>query len=154
MSSKERKILYERRSDEEKLKSNWKKATRLFKREDWSAAIVRASTAVELAANIYIRRFMGRYDLPGSFIDSLLFNANGISGKFQRLVKPAAQVDGQWQDLSNVGKKIQGINKQRNGVVHSGKFNRRQDAKTVLTNSLEVIVRLAPTGAGELDLPF
>ena len=82
MSSKERKIPYERRSDEEKLKSNWKKATRLFKTEDWSAAIVRASTAVELAANIYIRRFMGRHDLPGSFIDSLLLNANGISWKF------------------------------------------------------------------------
>ena len=154
MGGKRSKTPYEERSDEDKLRSNWKKATGLFGRKDWSAAIVRASTAVELAANIYIRRFLGGYDVPGSFIDSLLSNANGINGKFHRLVKPAAQVDGQWQELSKIGRKIQGINAHRNGVAHSGKFKRKQDATTVFTNALEVIVHLAPTEAAGLKLPF
>ena len=94
------------------------------------------------------------HDVPGSFIDSLLLNANGIHGKFHRLVKPAAQVDGQWQELSKIERKIQGINKHRNGVAHSGKFKRNQDATTVLTNALEAIVHLAPTEAAGLELPF
>lgn len=154
MGDKRRRIPYEGRSEEEKLRSNWKKATGLFERKDWSAAIVRASTSVELAANIYIRRFMSDYKVPRAFIDSLLLNANGINGKYQRLVKPAAQVHGQSQDFSIVGRKIQGINQHRNAVVHSGKFKSERDATMVFTNSLEVIARFAPTAAVGLDLPF
>lgn len=154
MGDKQRNIPYDDRSDEEKLRSNWKKATGLFEREDWSAAIVRASTSVELAANIYIRRFMSDYEVPVEIIDSLLLSANGINGKFQRLIKPAAQVNEQSAEFSTVGRKIQGINQHRNGVVHSGKFKRKRDATTVFSNSLDVIVHLAPSAATGLDLPF
>ena len=154
MGGKRSKTPYEERSDGEKLRSNWTKATGLYAREDWSAAIVRAATVVELAANIYIRQFFGGYDVPGSFIDTMLSNANGIHGKFHRLVKPAAQVDGQWEELSKFRRKIQEINEHRNGVTHSGKFKSEEDATMVFTNALEVIVCLASAETAKLKLPF
>lgn len=155
MGKKKPKIPYDERSDDEKLESNWKKAKAQFHREDWSASVLRAATAVEISANIYIRRFLiDGYDLPNTFVDALLMSANGIDGKFKRLVRPAAEVEGTWKEISKIQKKIEGINKQRNGVAHAGKFKNRPDAKAVFQNALEAIRTLAPNEAKKLELPF
>ena len=42
---------YEKRSDVEKIKTKWTKLSGLHTRSEWSAAVVRAATAAELAAN-------------------------------------------------------------------------------------------------------
>lgn len=79
---------YSDRTDLEKLQSQWTKMNALRRREDWAAAVVRAATAAEIAANIAVRqRFAGV--LSSAFIDSLLDWANGIRGKFQRLLIPS-----------------------------------------------------------------
>lgn len=52
---------YEKLSDLEKLQKQWHKLSGLNTREEWSAAIVRAATAAELAANFAVRNeFAGR----------------------------------------------------------------------------------------------
>jgi len=155
MGRKKSKIPYDERSDDMKLKSNWNKAKALFNREDWSASVLRAATAVEISANIYIRRFLiDGYKLPETFVDALLISANGIDGKFNRLVRPAAVVKETWSELSKLKKKIESINKQRNGVAHSGKFKNRSEAKAVFEKALEVIKAFAPDEAKKLELPY
>ena len=88
------------------------------------------------------------------FVDSLLMSANGIDGKFKRLVRPAAEVNGTWKEISKVQKKNEGINKQRNGVAHAGKFKNKSDAKAIFQNALEAIRVLAPNEAKKLKLPY
>ena len=47
---------YDERSDLEKILSQWKKLSGLVKRKEWSAAVVRAATAAEIATNFAIRK--------------------------------------------------------------------------------------------------
>lgn len=80
---------YEERTDLEKIQSQWNKLSGLHSREEWSAAIVRAATAAELAANFAIRKeFESRSKFDSKFVDSLLRWANGLAGKIDRLLIP------------------------------------------------------------------
>jgi hypothetical protein len=47
---------YAARTDLQKIQSQWNKLSGLHTREEWSAAVVRAATAAEIAANFAIRR--------------------------------------------------------------------------------------------------
>lgn len=155
MKNSKNKIPYDERTDDEKLVSNWKKATALFGRKDYSAAVIRVATSTEIATNIYIRHYLQEeHQLPEEFVNSLLFSANGISGKFKKLVMPASTCRGSWDEVKKIQKKIESINRQRNEVAHSGKFKNKKDTKSVFKNSLEVILTLAPAAAGSLSLPF
>ena len=86
-------VPYEERSDLEKIQSQWTKLTgSLHNNEQWSAAIVRAATAAEIAANFAIRReFEANSQFESAFINSLLRWANGLSGKIDRLLLPLNQ---------------------------------------------------------------
>ncbi|OYV51952.1 MAG: hypothetical protein B7X10_00385, partial [Burkholderiales bacterium 21-58-4] len=78
---------YEQRTDLEKIESQWHKLSGLHSREEWSAAIVRAATAAELAANFAIRReYQSKSTLSAAFVDTQLKWANGIAGKIDRLL--------------------------------------------------------------------
>src|SRR5467141_3189302 len=80
---------YEQRTDLEKCRSQWHKLRGLHSREEWSAAIVRAATAAEIAANYAIRReFASQSNLSASFVDSLLRWGNGLKGKIDHLLVP------------------------------------------------------------------
>ncbi|WP_123902510.1 hypothetical protein [Pseudomonas soli] len=148
------KIPYDERTDDQKLESNWKKATKLFERKDWSACVVRAATSAEISANIYIRNFLSNnYNLPPSYVDSLLIGANGLDGKFKRLITPAAKHLGTWSELKALQKKIEALNEHRNGVAHAGKFKNRADAKAACEHSLAIISGLSPFEASKLILP-
>ncbi len=46
---------YKKLTDLKKLQKQWHKLSGLHTREEWSAAIVRAATAAEIAANIAVR---------------------------------------------------------------------------------------------------
>jgi hypothetical protein len=64
---------YEQRTDVEKIQSQWHKLTGLHSREEWSAAVVRAATAAEIAANFALRQeFNGRSKFDANFVNSLL----------------------------------------------------------------------------------
>lgn len=148
-------IPYDERTDDEKLESNWTKAIKLFERRDWSACVVRVATSAEISANIYIRRFLiDGYNLPKEFVDELLFSANGLDGKFNKLIRPAANHRGTWNDLKDLKKsKIEALNKHRNGIIHAGKFTKKSDAKSAFGLSRAIIAALAPTQAENLRLP-
>jgi hypothetical protein len=73
---------YEERTGLQKIQSQWHKLTGLHTREEWSAAVIRAATAAELAANFAIREgFRTKSSLDPKFVDSLLRWANGLDGK-------------------------------------------------------------------------
>jgi hypothetical protein len=153
-SKKITKIPYDERTDDQKLESNWNKATKLFERKDWSACVVRAATSAEISANIYIRNFLtNNYNLPPSYVDSLLVGANGLDGKFKRLITPAAKHLGTWNELKALQKKIESLNEHRNGVAHAGKFKNKADAIAACEHSLAIINGLAPHEASKLVLP-
>ncbi len=80
---------YEERTDLEKCQSQWTKLKGLHTREEWSAAIVRAATAAEIAANFAIRQELKTQStISGDCANSLLRWANGLSGKIDRLLTP------------------------------------------------------------------
>src|SRR5258708_13317409 len=80
---------YEERTDLEKCQSQWWKLTGLHDREEWSAAIVRAATAAELATNFAIRtEFKAQSKLDKHVVDTFLHNANGLKGKIDHFLIP------------------------------------------------------------------
>lgn len=152
--SKSSKIPYDERSDNQKLLSNWKKATGLYNREDWSASIMRVATATEISANIYIRHYLQeQHSLPEQFVNSLLMSANGIKGKFIQLITPASKCLDTWDEIKSIQRKIESINRHRNGIAHSGTFKNRSDANKVFEKAIDVIACLSPIVANEFSMP-
>lgn len=148
-------IPYEERTDNQRLESNWRKARGLFKRGDYSASILRAATSAEIAANIYVRHFLiSEHNLPASYVDSLLFSANGLDGKFKRLIRPAAEHRETWGQLKSVQKQIESLNEHRNRVAHAGYFKDKDEAKEAFASSLAIIQALAPNESAKLKLPY
>ena len=144
------KAAYEDRTGLEKVQSQWHKLTGLHTREEWSAAIVRAATAAELAANFAIREeFRARGKFDTKFVDTLLLWANGLAGKMNHLLIPL-----------NAGKKHSGkikklkaasdkINKARNSIAHQGKFSSKDEAIATIQQTrefIESLVRLYEPG--------
>jgi hypothetical protein len=155
MNNKEsKKTPYDERSDDKKLESNWHKAMKLFQRKDWSACVIRAATSAEIAANIHIRKFLSvDHNLPPSYVDYLLLTANGLDGKFKRLIMPAAKHRGIWDNLKALQKKIETLNNHRNSIAHAGKFKNKSDAKMACEHSMAIIQRLAPNESKKLAFP-
>src|SRR2546430_8450229 len=86
---KARKKPYSKRSDADKLPTNWRKTLGLLERSEFSMAIIRAGTCAEIAANIVVRaELIQRRQLEAAFVDTLLYWANGLQGKFSRLILP------------------------------------------------------------------
>lgn len=132
MSSKNRKPYHER-SDLERLQSNWKKIAGLMHREEWSAAIVRAGTAAEIAANFAVRNeLIEKRNLESEFVNHLLKWANGLSGKLDMLLRPLYTDAGQKDALRALKRKATRINEQRNLAVHSGNFMNEQEALEII----------------------
>ena len=142
MSKKQRKP-YSERTDIEKIKSNWTKTWGLYGREEWSGAIVRAATAVEIAATLVIREELQvKRNLEKSFVDSLLIWANGIQGKLDRLILPSVKGSTKDKAFTAIKSKISNINKERNTIVHSGQFKKSETATRIIKLSKEVIEAL------------
>lgn len=136
-----RKTAYDDRTDLQKLQSQWNKIGGIFSREkEWSAAIVRAATAAEIAANVAIRkRFEADSDFSEDFVDSLLIWANGIDGKFKRLIIPAENDKQRLKDLNALQKLAEKINKKRNAIVHRGAFSEEKEARDMVAVARQVI---------------
>lgn len=125
--SKNKKPPYQERSDIDKIKSNWNKVCGLFEKREWSSVIIRAVTASEIAANLAIRaELQNKRNLESKFVDSLLIWANGIQGKFERLLLPVTKGTKFHVTLKSIQKKVTEINRERNSVAHSGEFRKKQ----------------------------
>ncbi len=131
---------YSSRSDLDKIKSNWKKTKGLFNRKEWSGAIMRAATAAEIATNLAIREELQIIrKLEPDFIDNLLLWANGIQGKFVRLLLPITKGTNKNRKFDKILKKVIEISKERNSIAHSGQFKNKKTANRIITESRDVI---------------
>ncbi|MEA9566258.1 hypothetical protein [Xanthomonas sp. WHRI 8932A] len=142
-AAKKSKKPYAELSDIEKIQKNWNKIRGLMQREEWSSAIVRAATATEIAANLVIREELGEgRGLPLALIDHLLRWANGIHGKFDKLILPVTKGGPIHAQVKKLKARVEDINFERNSVVHSGAFKTKTQAKKVISDSRAVIKEL------------
>jgi len=135
---------YENLTDLEKLQKQWHKLSGLHTREEWSAAIVRAATAAEIAANFAVRReFEAKSEFDAKFVDNLLRWANGLAGKLDRLLLPLSVRE---KNKNRTMKKLKAIaeeiNSKRNAIAHQGEFCNEDEAKTAISQSQEFITTL------------
>ena len=148
---------YSRASDDEKVARNWRKALGLYERREYSVAVLRCATCLELAVNFAIRQeLVSELKLPMQFVDKLLLNANGIHGKYQNLYLPImAQYEDQ-DDLKRLWRdRIMKINSERNKVAHRGEFRSRKAAKNVMADTYEALKEIMnPYGFGGGLMPF
>ena len=131
---------YNDRSDLEKLQAQWTKLSGLHSREEWSAAVIRAATAAEIAANVAIRKeFQQIGSFAPGFVDSLLKWANGLAGKLDRLLVPITE--GTERHKRIVGLKDIGlsVNNVRNAVAHRGEFCSEKEAQVAIQKSREFV---------------
>jgi hypothetical protein len=126
--------VYNQRSDREKIESQWRKLSGHMTppRRDWAAAVVRAATAAEIAANLVVRAEYAKRnkEIPAKVIDDSLRSANGLDGKMKRLIRPLLI------DRPNDLTKIEGLYgamrvaiKKRNAIVHGGEFCDEEPAR-------------------------
>ncbi len=142
---------YSERSDIEKIQSNWTKINGLFKRKEWSSAILRASTAVEISANYVVRQeLVNNKNIESDFVNHLLKWANGVQGKFDKLLIPIFKGSEFQQELKKLNKKVKDINKERNLIAHSGQFKKKSTAEKVIKES-EIVIN---TLIKKYDLEF
>lgn len=135
---------YQELTDIEKLQKQWHKLSGLHSREEWSAAIVRAATAAELAANHAIRaEFVARSQFDAAFVDSLLKWANGLSGKLRNLLGPLVATDpAKRRDVVALQTLADRVNAKRNAIAHQGEFCNEQEAKEAIDNARNFIIGL------------
>ena len=135
---------YNARTDLEKVQSQWHKLSGLHTREEWSAAIVRAATAAEIAANFAIRtEFLARSEFEADFVNSLIRWANGLAGKLDRLVLPlCAKDDQRHKEMKRLNKIAQEISKKRNAIVHQGEFCGEKESLKTIAKTKEFITSL------------
>lgn len=145
---------YAQRTDLEKINSQWHKLSGFRTREEWSAAVVRAAIAAEVAANFALRQELEiRFRLKPAVVNLLLKNANGLNGKMNQLIIPVLKTDAPNHDLSvreqrtltkaeqklaevkRLNKIAGEIDDDRNGVVHQGQFGGEEQARKTSDNA-------------------
>ncbi|TBB09806.1 hypothetical protein ELH50_01150 [Rhizobium ruizarguesonis] len=153
MASRKSKKPYAERPDLDKLESNWKKVSGFISRGEWSAAITRAATAAEIAANIAVRHELQEYRLESGFVDHLLIWANGLAGKLDKILRPLHTTKEKQAVFRALKKQAERINSQRNLVVHSGHFMNKKEAEEVLELSQSFIENLLAPYHPSYELP-
>lgn len=137
-------VPYDKLSDDEKVLKNWNKARGLYSRGEWSVAILRCGTCLELAVNFAIRQELVECrKLPLPFVDKLLRNANGIHNKYQNLYLPVMD---EYQEVDSLKKlwlkTISGINEERNAVAHKGEFRSKPKATDIMEKTFAALTEL------------
>lgn len=134
---------YKELTDLEKLNKCWKKFNGFMHRGEYSAAITRAATATEIAANIAIRyELQERRGLESEFVDHLLKWANGVAGKLVKLLKPLYKTNEQREIYRFLEERSKEINDRRNEVIHSGHYMNQAEAERIESLAKEFIEKL------------
>lgn len=134
---------YKDRDDMERLEDSWRKLNGYMDRGEWAAAVTRAATAAEIAANIAVRHeLVQQRKLEADFVDHLLKWANGLAGKLDKLLQPLHTTDERKAVFASVKERATRINAQRNLVVHSGHFMNDVEAEEIKTLAQEFIETL------------
>jgi hypothetical protein len=134
---------YNERSDLKKIQSQWHKLTGLHTRDEWSAAVIRAATATELAVNFAIRNeFKERSTFDEDFVDSLLLWANGLGGKMQKLLLPLSNGTDRRTTIRKTKGLSKRVNAKRNAIAHRGEFCGEKAAKAIIEDARTFIETL------------
>jgi hypothetical protein len=135
---------YDQRTDLDKLQSQWHKLSGLHTREEWSAAVVRAATAAEIAANFAIRtEFTSNSNFDAEFINSQLKWANGLNGKIRHLLQHLWKNQAQkYSHLTQLLKLADAVASKRNAVVHQGEFCNETEATEAIASASKFITNL------------
>jgi len=132
---------YSKRSDSEKIESNWRKTLGLFKREEYSVSIIRAATSLELAANLVIRKeLILRKKLPNQFVKDLLFWTNGLKGKMKIVALFICRNKKDYERFSGNLEKANYVNTERNKIAHRGEFKKEKTARKIIKQTRKVIM--------------
>ncbi len=146
---------YDERTDKEKIQSNWTKTCGLYLRGEHSMAVIRAATAVELAANLVVREELeNNQKLPKEFVDSLMKWANGLVGKLNRLIIPITKGTKKEKFFKEIQKQVVDINDQRNGVAHRGEFKIKKTSTRIITEAHEIIEKLVQQYDKSFTIPM
>ena len=139
--AKSNRVPYSKAKDDEKVSRNWRKTRGLYNRGEYSVAIIRCGTCVELAVNFAIRQeLVVKRDLPLVFVDGLLKGANGLRNKYQNIFLPIMAEYEEHSRLKKLWKEhIEKINKDRNAVVHSGEFRSHSAARPVMEHAMTAL---------------
>ncbi|MDP3074737.1 hypothetical protein [Bradyrhizobium sp.] len=133
---------YDDRSDIEKIHTQWHKLTGLHNRLEWSAAVIRAASACEIAANLAIRaEYADRSTFSTKYVDKLLYWANGLNNKMDKLLLPmlSAAEAVEFAGLKPLAKTVY---EQRNKIAHSGIFLDEDESKAVIEAARQFIEKL------------
>lgn len=145
------------RSELERIQTQWHKLTGLHSREEWSAAIVRAATAAELAANFAIRaEFAARSQFNTDFVNSMLLWANGLAGKIDRLLIPLTADLEKTDPVRGLKQLAETINAKRNSIAHRGEFCNPAEATAIIEQTrtfVQTLVRLYEPEFALIDKP-
>lgn len=134
---------YQKRTDLEKCQSQWWKLQGLHSREEWSAAIVRAATAAEIATNYAIRaEFDDQSDLSADFVDSVLRWANGLAGKIEHLLVPLTSGTKKAKTIVKLRSFASKINETRDAIIHRGEFRGESEATGTIKTARHFIENL------------
>lgn len=135
---------YNQRDDLNKIQSQWTKLKGHHSREDWSAAVVRAATACEIAVNLAVRREYsakhGQLDVDA--VNTELMRANGLRGKLQKILLPFVKEKPHNIAVLELKKLALTINDKRNLIVHSGEFCEEPEATALIEQCAQFVVGL------------
>lgn len=137
-------VPYDKLSDDQKVLKNWSKARGLYARREWSVAILRCGTCLELAINFAIRQeLVDDRKLPLPFVDKLLRRANGIHNKYQDLYLPIMDEHQEVKNLKELwSRAIKKVNEERNAVAHKGEFRNQANATEVMKKTYAALVEI------------
>ena len=137
-------VPYDKLSDDEKVRKNWNKAVGLYEREEWSVAILRAATCLELAVNFAIRdELVSCRKLPLPFVNNLLKSSNGIHNKYQNIYLPVMEEYEEFDGLKRLWKSnISPVNVERNAVAHRGEFRSKSKATNAMSHTYKALLEL------------
>ena len=142
-----KRIPYSKASDDEKIRRNWNKVKGLYNRGEYSVAVLRCGTCLELTVNFAIRQeLVVERDLPLPFVNKLLKSTNGLRNKYHNIYLPIMAEYQEHDNLKTLWRnKINKINQERNSVAHSGEFRSKSVAKEVIEftyKALQQIINL------------
>ena len=138
---KSKRTPYSKASDDEKVARNWNKARGLFSRGEYSVAVIRCGTCVELAVNFAVRQeLVVERDLPLPFVDKLLKSTYGLRNKYHNIFLPIMAEYEEYDELKRLWKShIDKINLERNAIAHSGEFRSKSVACQVMERTHEAL---------------
>lgn len=145
---------YKQRDDLHKIQSQWTKLKGHHSREDWSAAVVRAATACEIAVNFAVRREYAAKDgqLDVDAVNAELMRANGLKGKLLKMLLPFVKEKPHNDAVRELKKLALSINDKRNLIVHSGEFCEEPEATALIEQCAQFVVGLVRVYEPEFTL--